>query len=294
MNKLQSSGITSKWKILAAIAIIAFTVIACGGTAATPAPISPNDVSTVVAATIQAITAQAPTAVPTTVVAPTLAPTPTSVPTFPPPQPTQPLPSATRINFLTGATTGVVSGTIKAGTSQSYVVNALQGQLMIVMATSTNNDASISIRTKGGTSLLSSSANQPNWQGPLPTSEDYYITIYGGTADETFSLSVEILARLKFASGSDTIKVSGQTAGGYAVAYTVLASKDQQMSVDLTGVGTNAAITIYGFSDGQPYIRSVTGATSYKFKLPMTQDYVIEVVPMAGKTVYYTLSIRVK
>lgn len=165
---------------------------------------------------------------------------------------------------------------------------------MIVMTNSFNNDVTMSIKTKGGTSMLNVASKLSNWQGTLPTTEDYYISIYGGTTAENFTLSVEIPARIKFAPGADSANVSGKTVGGYNAAYTVFAAQGQNMKATLNGVGSNAALTIYGFSDGQPYMRSVTGATDFNLKLPLTQDYIIEVVPMAGEVVNYTLVINIK
>ncbi len=283
------------WKPLTALIMISLISLACGGTTTPIAPLSQSDVATVVAATIQALTAQAPSPIPPTAIPPTTAaPLPTSLPTFPPAPSTQVLPSATRINFSTGSTTGVVTGTIQPGQTQTYVLEASQGQPMIVMTNSLNNDVTMSIKTKGGTTLLGASSKLSNWQGMLPTTEDYYISIYGGATAENFTLSVEIPARIKFAPGADTATISGITAGGFNVTYTAFASKDQTMKVDLNGVGGKAALTVYGFSDGQPYIRSVTGATTFKLTLPLTQDYIIEVVPMAGEVVNYTLVVNIK
>jgi len=282
------------WRSLAALAMITIISLACGGTTAPIAPLSQSDVATVVAATIRALTAQAPTPLPPTDVPPTPASIPTSVPTFPPVQPTQILPEATRINFLTGTTTSSVSGLIQPGETKTYVLEASQGQPMIAMTNSFNNDATMSIKTKGGTTILSAASKLSNWQGTLPTTEDYYISIYGGAAAENFTFTVEIPARIKFAPNADSATVSGKTVGGNNVAYTLFASEGQTMKVDLNGTGGNAALTIYGFSDGQPYVRSVTGATTFNFKLPLAQDYIVEVVPMAGQVVNYTLVINIK
>jgi len=280
---------------LAPLAIIAIISLACGGTSAPAAPLSQSGLATVVAATIQALTAQAPIPISPTVISPTTKSLSTpALPTFPPAQPTQILPNATRINFLTGTTTGSASGTIQPGETKTYVLEASQGQPMIVMANSFNNDVTISIKTKGGTSILSAASKLSNWQGTLPTTEDYYISVYGGATAENFTLSIEIPARIKFAPGADSAIASGKTVAGNNIAYTVFAAQGQTMSVTLNGVGSNAALTIYGFSDGQPYIRSVTGSTDFNMKLPLTQDYIIEVVPMAGKVVNYTLVINIK
>jgi len=271
--------------------LIAFTAVtlACAGSAPAAPTASVNEVATVVAATMHAIPPLAsPTAAPPTSVPPTL------TPVLPPSPPTQILPAATRINFLTGATTGQVSAPIQPGQSQFYVLKALQGQPMIAMVFSLNNDVTLSIRTQGGTWLLNPSAKQATWQSTLPQTEDYYIGIYGGATTENFTLSVEIPARIKFAVGKDSATVSGKTVAGYNVAYAVFANQGQKMTVDLNGTGGNGALTIYGFSDGQPYLRSVTEQTSFSMTLPSSQDYIIEVVPRGGMVVNYTLVVKIK
>ena len=50
------------------------------------------------------------------------------------------------------------------------------------------------------------------------------------------------------------------------VSYVIFAQQGQSMEVDLNGVAKEAALTIYGLSDGQPYIRSATGATAFSLK----------------------------
>ncbi|HUH95751.1 MAG TPA: hypothetical protein VLZ89_00215 [Anaerolineales bacterium] len=269
--------------LIALIAIFVGIAACTGSTSAVPTT-SPVQVATVVAATMEAIHAQAtPTAI-----AATLVPSPT--PPLLPPTPV--LPAATRINFLADATAGVVTGTIQPGQSLYYVLNAMQGQPMIAMVDSYNHDVTMTIKTAGGTSLLTQGQNL---NALLPVSEDYYITVTGGASTEDFTLTVETPARISFAIGKDNAIVSGTTAGGYVVSYVLFAQQDQNMEVDLNGVGKNAALTIYGFSDGQPYIRSVTGATTFSMKLPVTQDYIIDIVPQApGMAVNYTLVVTVK
>ena len=94
--------------------------------------------------------------------------------------------------------------------------------------------------------------------------------------------------------GISSVTVSGTISDSYAVSYVLYAQQNQHMEVDLNGVGQDAALTIWGFSDGQPYIRSVTGATTFSFKLPMTEDYIIDIVPSGSMVVNYTLIVTVK
>ena len=247
---------------------------------------------TIVAATMRAITP-----VVTDTPFPSATPQATStfvIPTLPAVGSTVVPPAATRINFLNKATTGVVSAPIGPGQTQYFVLNASQGQPMIVNLDSLNHDITLSVRTQGGTSMLNAAAHQSTWQGMLPKTGDYYLGVYGGSSTENYTLTVRIPSRIKFAEGKISATVNGQTVSGYVVSYTILALKGQKMTVNLNGVGDDAALTIYGYTDGQPYLRSVTEQTSFDIKLPATQDYIIDVVPKAGKVVSYSLEVIIK
>ena len=277
------------------VSVMLLTTIsaACSGTM-TQAN-SPDAVASIVAATMAAITPAATgTSVPPTMALPTLL-APSSVPpTLPPVVATVIVPGATRITFINGATTGVVSAPIQAGQVQNYVLQALQAQPMLVNVSSLNNDVTLSIKTQGGTTMLNAAAHQSTWQGSLPQTEDYYLAVYGGATTENYALTVTIPARIKFAEGADSIKLTGKTVAGYAVTYTAFAVKGQKISVELTYLSDTAALTMYGFTDGQPYIRSVTEQTSFVFTLPATQDYIIQVVPKGGTVVSYQLTVKIK
>ena len=275
------------WTPFIALLVIFIAIAACTGSNSAVPTTSPNDVATVVAATMEAIQAQAtPTILPATA-----SPTPVASPTVSLLPPTPVLPTATRINFLADATAGVVTGTIQPGQSLTYVLSATQGQPMIAMVDSYSHDVTMTVQTAGGTSLLNAGQNL---NALLPATEDYYFTIIGGASTENFTLTIEIPARISFDTGKNNKIISGKTAGGYVVSYVIFAQQGQYMEVDLNGVGKEAALTVYGFSDGQPYVRSVSGATTFSFKLPTTQDYIIDIVPNAGKEVNYTLVVTVK
>jgi hypothetical protein len=289
----ENDPMKSLWLWPAVMALFLASV-ACGGSAVPTE--GPDAISTIVAATMAAITPPATQ----TLAPPTLA-IPTSLSTVAANQPTSQtivqtvvVPGATRINFLNGATTGVVSAPIQAGQAQAYVLQAFQAQPMLVNVDSLNHDVTLSIKTQGGTTILNVAAGQTGWQGTLPQTEDYFLSIHGGATTENFTLTVTIPSRIKFAEGTYAAKVSGKTVSGYSVTYTVFAVKGQTMSADLSAFSGKAALTIYGFTDGQPYVRSVTEQTSFTFVLPSTQDYIVEVVPMAGSTVNFTLTIKIQ
>jgi len=204
------------------------------------------------------------------------------------------VPAATRITFLNGATVGVVSAPIQAAHSQSYVLKALKAQPMFVFVASPHNDVTVSIKTQDGTNILGEAAHQNSWQGSLPQTGDYFLTIYGGASTENFSLTVTVPLRIVFAAGATSGTVNGTTAGGYGVSYALFAGKGQDMNVDIENHSDKASLSIYGFTDGQRFLRSDKGQTSFHFKLPSTQDYIIVVVPTADNEVSFTLTIKIQ
>ncbi len=203
-------------------------------------------------------------------------------------------PAATRITFLNGATVGVVSAPILAAHSQSYVLKALKAQPMFVFVASPHSDVTVSIKTQDGRDILSEAAHQNSWQGSLPQTGDYFLTVHAGSYPENFSLTVTVPMRIVFAAGATSGTVNGTTVGGYGVSYALFAGKGQDMNVDIENHSDKASLSIYGFTDGQRYLRSEKGQTSFHFVLPSTQDYIIVVVPTADNEVSYTLTIKIQ
>ncbi len=275
------------WKPLISLLSIFIAIAACTGSSSAIPTTSPADVATVVAATMQAIQVQTtPTSSP-----PTASPAPTASPTISPLPATAALAGATRINFLNYATSSIVSGTLQPNQSLNYVLNASQGQPMIAQLESTSHDITMTVKTAGGTSLLN---NGQNLITLLPITEDYYVTIQGGASTENFTLTIQIPSRISFPEGKNKVILTGKTAGGSTIAYVLFARQDQYMDLYLNGVGKDAELSVYGFADGQPYLRSAAAATIFSLKLPRTQDYIIDVVPSGGMEVNYTLVVNVQ
>jgi hypothetical protein len=284
---------TLKLKALMILSIssISILILACGGIA-TPSA-QPNQVETIVAGTLQTLTPPASPTIPATTIPPTLAPTNTSIPVSSPVPTIQP-PVGTQILFPTGATYGIVEGTIQASQNLAYYLKAAQGQPMIVIVNSPNNDVTMSIRAQNGTVLLPASQKGTLWQGALPGTQDYYFQVIGGASTEAFTLSVNIPARVQFASGADSAKLDGRTVNGYAVSYVAFALAGQILEVTVNTSPEDAALTIWGFSDGQPFARAQNGVTDFNMQLPSTQDYIIDVVPQGGRVIDYSLTIRIQ
>jgi len=188
----------------------------------------------------------------------------------------------------------VVQGQLAAGASRAFVVSALAGQPMSINVSSPNNGMTLSVSAPSGAALLSADAQQATWQGWLPATGDYGLEIYGGAAGGAYSLTVTIAARIQFAPGAVQAVLTGKTVTGFMAQYVVYALKGQTMTLSLTGVGNDGVLTVWGFDNGQPYLRYVTEQTTFRMQLPVTQDYMIGVYPRAGAVVPYTLTVTIK
>jgi hypothetical protein len=269
----------TKFKILTVLTVTALTILACGALS-TPVP-----------------TLAFPTSMPTDT--PIIAPTATTIPPTPEP-PTSapaptPIPGAVRINFAAGATAGIVNGELQPGEVQNFLVGASAGQPLMVSTGSYNNDVTFSVMgVKDGQTLLSASQKLTSWQTMLTETQDYLIRVYAGASTENFTLNVITPARIDFALGTVSATETSTTPGGLVVSYILRASINQQMDITLDAPNMSALLSVYGYQDGQPYLRSAAGSQTFSMKLPATQDYVIQVVPNAGQVVNYTLNITVK
>lgn len=275
------------------LSIAAATLFACSVTAETPT-VSPGLVETVVAETMQAVTPQAS---PTVSIPATNTPALATVTSAPVPTHTSApaANNAVRVKFATGATSGIQDGQLQAGQAQSFLVGAAAGQPLMVSVNSLNNDVTFSVTgVKDGSVLLSAAQKLSSWQTMLTATQDYLIQVYAGASTENFTLSVITPARISFDPGAVSAKLSGSTPGGLNVAYVLRASVGQKMKLDLSTLDSNAVLSMYGYQDGQPYLRYVVEQTDFEFTLPATQDYIIQVVPRAGGVANYILTVEIK
>jgi hypothetical protein len=220
------------------------------------------------------------------------APAPTNVP-----PPTNP-PPAQAIHFAPGATEADVQAQLPANQIATYSLSASANQNMQLTLSSNSASARLAVISPAGVPLPPQRGNPEGtyWQGNLPANGTYLIQVLAGNATPVanFGLNVTIPVRITFAPGAISAQVQGVTSSNRVVTYLLKANGGQTMIANLTAPPESAGITIYGLEDGQPLIRSQSGATSFNGPLPATQDYVIQVVPFGSTQVNYTLDITVR
>lgn len=275
------------------ITVLALT--ACGDAAASQA-----QASTAAAATVEAmfptatITPFVVTATPEPTSLTTVAATSTQSPVLPTATLAAAAPGAVRISFATGATYGIAQGNLQPGASQIFAIGGGKGQPFLINLSALNNDLYFSVTGKDGSVLLSPASKLPSWQTELPSTQDYYVQVFAGATDENFTLSVEMPSRISFNPGAVSATVTGATVNGYQVSYVLTAMKNQTMTVTLKVPANSAALTVYGYNDGEPFQRAASGATTFSMKLPATEDYIIKVVPNGNTVVQYSMTVEVK
>ncbi len=220
---------------------------------------------------------------------------PSAIPSTPIPiQPTD-VPGAIRINYQKGATSAIVEGDIDMGQTINYLLGASKAQPLIINLSSPNNDVIFAIYGKNdGILYVDAASKVSSWQMMLPITQDYIIKVLPGSSLEHFTLSVSTPARVNFDPGAVSAVRNGTTVGGLTVSYVLRANVNQNMALTLDAPGNDAVLSVYGFQDGQPYLRYVVESTSFNLMLPVTQDYIIQVVPYASSTADYSLEISIK
>jgi hypothetical protein len=100
---------------------------------------------------------------------------------------------AQRITFTSGATSATVTGQLNAFESDQYVLRALAGQTMRVNLTFTEGAAILVIWGEDGNVLISDHAEVSNFEGVLPTTQDYHIMVKGrpdGSTSYTMTVTI--------------------------------------------------------------------------------------------------------
>ena len=199
-----------------------------------------------------------------------------------------------RVSMAAGRTSVSVDGHVEKKGQTTFLVGARAGQFMMAMINTVNKPLYLEVQSPGGTILVSASDQKDFWQGTLSEDGDYLVSIHT-TGDATdFNMSITIPVRITFQSGAYSASADGVVGPQEITTYLLLAMKNQTMQVDISSPQDDIFLSIYSLKDGQPYVRSQLGLTTYSFKLPATQDYVIQAVSTGNKTENYTIDFKVK
>jgi len=201
-----------------------------------------------------------------------------------------PGPIVTRVSFGEGATQAVLNGNLSANETRGYIVSAMKDQILMAGVSSASGNVKAKITAANGAALGSDANNgTSDARALLPSTQDYTVWITAGNQATSFTLNVVIPARVTFQPGGTSASFSGKITAKMQVHYVIRAQGGQVMKVETTG---EVGLTIYGYSDGQPLVRSHVGDGNWTGTLPSTQDYIILLDPQVDST-NYTLKVTV-
>ncbi len=202
-----------------------------------------------------------------------------------------------RLSVPAGGTSVSATYIVDAYGRDGYLVRALAGQTMYVSIDSPDNIANFSlVGVRDGQPLKRLENEDRAWQGMLPATQDYLITVanpLGVRVQYTLYVSFSPLQgnaptvtpqpsgppqRIVFPAGGTTATVSGTA----PQSYVLRALAGQVMSIQLYADGI-AAFSVSG-ADGTVLKSSGIGAGSWSGDLPSNQDYTITVIPVSGST----------
>ncbi len=221
--------------------------------------------------------------------------TPTSEPTAAPtamPSATVQVPeNSVRVQFAPGATSWATEDALLRNQTRTYLVNAMQDQLMTVLVTSPLERVYITIvGLNDGVPLARAQMGATGWSGKLRATQDYAITVSTlDGAPARYTLNIIIPRRLKPDPERTVIEHQGHLEPFEVKEYALEVPAGQLLMVDILSQQL-VGLTIVGHDDGNPYKRAVSEEPFWSGFVPTTQDYLIEAVA-AGQAADYTLRV---
>ncbi|MFN8487229.1 MAG: NBR1-Ig-like domain-containing protein [Caldilineaceae bacterium] len=203
------------------------------------------------------------------------------------------LPPATtpsRIEFGPGVTSGRIEDNLLGGELRTYVIKALQDQIMLVNLTPADPD--FVVRVKGQNGVVPPALNPLNatWVGRLPSTQDYLIQLQANTKNTHYVLTVTIPERIQFKPGATAATLAGVTNGSHF--YSLRAQQGQTMSVKFTAPRP-LGFMIYGLEDGAVLHRQADGGAGWSGKLTTTQAYLVQVDQGNRGPASYTMQVTI-
>jgi LysM repeat protein len=196
----------------------------------------------------------------------------------------------TRISFATGGTSAVASGSLNAGEEAYYVLRAGARQLLEVTS-SPDPRLQLAIYGANGSNIKARTESSPSFRGYLPASQDYLLVVHA-MQNTTYSLNVDIPARISFAIGATSASVRGSLAAHASQYYVLRALKGQQLKISVSPQDENMRLVIYGFDGSVLRSGMSSGAPTFNGTLPSTQDYIV-VLTASDQAFTYTMNVTI-
>lgn len=198
------------------------------------------------------------------------------------------------IQFAWGATSCVVNGYVPANGSVSYNLYAMQNQNFMVVLSSDNGSAVLGVSDVYGSRYLDPNQYQTSFSMYLPRTATYYVDVYGLNYGGNFSLQIFIPARVTIPVGQTKAVMDGSVGPYNVVSYTAYMYAGQTARIDdYSGAYPTSFLRVSGMSTGQVYLDWTQYMPSWYAVVPVTQDYLIEVITLDQPSNYrLTVDVR--
>jgi hypothetical protein len=200
---------------------------------------------------------------------------------------------ATRIRFARGTTSGILNDSLPAGGTRRYLLEALQGQVMLAHAIAwpapksgaAPPEASVRVYdVTSGRELPAKGGPGPLWFGRLPSGGDYLVWM-AVTVPTTYTLAVQIPRRVML-QGNQPATFSGVAPSRAPIDYLIRGEVGRTLEVRLQGENSATHLHIYGLDDGVQLAHLAEQLRVYGGRLETTQDYIVSVVPAEPDAAY--------
>ncbi|MGE5140093.1 MAG: hypothetical protein ACM3JD_11570 [Rudaea sp.] len=212
-------------------------------------------------------------------------------------------PVARRIQFQPGATTATVQGSLPAGGTDRWVVNAAGGQMMQAGVAVTSGQAILVVFGADGNVLQSDHAESPVFNGTLPTTQDYTLDVRGSpNAATNYTLSITIPPlgsspagtsapqRIQFAPGTSGATVQGTVPPNGVVRYVLYADTGYSLQASVSYSGGQAFLVAIA-ANGAVLVGPNLRWTHFSVILPATGDQIVEVHGTGNAPTPFTLTV---
>jgi hypothetical protein len=203
------------------------------------------------------------------------------------------------VRFARGTSSALVNDSLMGDLSRSYLLGALQGQVMLAHAITwpVREDSAPPARATvrvfsalDGRELTAPSGRGSLWSGRLPGTGDYVVRV-SGSAPTAYTLAVQIPRSLHLRPGDPTAQIAGTAPSRAPVDYLVRGESGSRLAASLAEPG--ATLHVYGLEDGRQLAPLSERRREWAGTLPAAQDYIVSVVP-AGEGAEYQLTVTLR
>ncbi len=208
--------------------------------------------------------------------------------------PPQSLAAGGDIRFGAGETSALIRGYVYPGQTIKYQLYAFANQNIHLMLTSDSGTSVLRFRDIYGNQYLMENQRQTSYNTYLPRTATYYVEVCSTGYGENFTLQVSIPARVTIPAGRTSAVYSGSIGAYGVVSYTAYMYAGQTARIDdYSGAQPTSFLRVSGLQTGTVYMDYTAYSPSWYAVVPVTQDYLIEVISTDRPTNYrLTVDVR--